>query len=218
LPRSKYTKVPGLLRPIEHFTPNAFQFDNFARRELIGLLPLRLHQLGVPEHIKQAAAESSGAPKLKTMAEFLVCYTQNLIGAYFTELELGDRTPTNPANVKAAIRKLRKALLPFVRGGLDEETASIIPDKFDKQLERREHEVEKLRSAPYKRRRLDLLCEHIGIGLTNIASANKVTFEMPRVVKFITTALDYAGIVYSYSKENPARFANRVFPKSKNSK
>ena len=217
MPRSKYTKVPGPLRPIEQITLRAFQFDNIARRELIGLLPLHFHRLGVPEDIKQDAAESRGAPKLETMAELIVAYTEKLIVAYLTEVGLGDRTPTNPANVKAAIRKARIALEAFVRGAVDEETASIIPDDLDERVTARGHEVGKLRLAPYARRRRDLLCQHIGVVLTKIASANQVTFETPKMFEFIATALDYAGIEHSYSKENPSRFAARVFPKLKSS-
>ena len=213
MPRSKYTKVPGPLRPIEQITLRAFQFNNIARRELIGLLPLRFHQLGVPEDIKQDAAESRGAPKLETLADLIVAYTEKLIVAYLTENGLGDFTPPNPANVKAAIRKLREAFKPY-REGVDEETASIFPDDLDKWLESRHRDIAKLRLAPYERRRLDLLCRHIGVFLIKIASANQVTFEIPGMIKFITTALDYAGIEHSYSKANPSRFAARVFPKS----
>jgi hypothetical protein len=215
VPRSKYTKVPGLSRPLKQITLRAFQFDNIARRELIGLLPLHFHRLGVPADIKQDAAESYGAPKLETMADLIVAYTEKLIEAYLTEVGLGDRTPTNPANVKAAMRKLRIALEPFVRGGIDEQTSSIISDGLDERLADREHEVGKLRLAPNERRRRDLLCQHIGVVMTMLASANQVTFETPKMLEFIATALDHAGIKHSYSKENPSRFATRVFPKVK---
>jgi hypothetical protein len=180
VPRSKYTKVPGLLRPIEQITLRAFEFDNIARRELIGLLPLHFHQLGVPADIKQDAAESRGVPKFETIAELIVAYTEKLIVAYLTEVGLGDRVPTNPANAKAAIRKVRIALEPFVRGGIDEETSSIIPHDLDKRLAGREHKVAKLRLGPYERRRRDLLCQHIGVVMTMIASAYQVTFETPK--------------------------------------
>jgi hypothetical protein len=205
--------VPGPLPPIEQITPDAFQFDDIARRELMRLLPLSLHQLDVPEDIKQAASKSAGAPKLKTIAELILVDTEKLIRDYLTEKQFGGSTPTNPANVRAAIRKLRKALEPFVRGWVDKETASIIPDQLDKQLAHREHELTKLRLAPYKRRRLDQLCQSIGVLLREFTLANQVTFEISGMIKFITTALDYAGIEYSYSKGNPSRFFARVFPK-----
>ena len=220
MPRSKYTKVPGPPQPIKQIRFSTFQFHNIARRKLLGLLPLRLHQLNIPEDIKQAAVDSPGARKPKTLAELIVVYTEILTKAYLTEKGLGDFTPANPANVNAAIRKLREAFKPF-REGVDEETASIIPDDLDdldKWLASRHHDIAKLRLAPYQRRRLDLLCQHIGVFLTEIASANQVTFEIPGMIKFITTALDYAGIEHSYSAENPSRFAARVFPKLKNSK
>jgi hypothetical protein len=108
LPRSKYAKVPGPLRPIEQITLSAFQFDTIARRELIGLLPLQFHQLGVPEDIKQAAAESGGGPRLKTLAEYIVSYTQELVQAYLTEVRLGDRTPTILRTLKPRYGRLEK--------------------------------------------------------------------------------------------------------------
>jgi hypothetical protein len=218
LPRSKYTKVPGRFPPIEQIALNTFEFDDIARRGLIGLLPLQLRQLDLPENIKQAGAELPGAPKLKTLADVIVVDTENLIKRYLTlEKAVGDGTPFNPANVKAAIRKLRKALEPFVRGWVDEETASIVPNDLDERLARRERDVAKLRLAPYDRRRLDVLCQSIGVVLTEVALTYQVTFEIPDKAKFVVTALDYAGIEHSFSKENPSRFAARVFPKIKNS-
>ena len=107
MPHSKYTKVPGPAPPIEQIKPSTFQFDDIARRKLLGLLPLRLHRLDVPEEV---AAELVGGPKLSTIAELIVVYTGELISAYLTEKGLSDRTPANPANVKTAIRKSRKAL------------------------------------------------------------------------------------------------------------
>ena len=46
----------------------------------------------------------------------------------------------------------------------------------------------------------------------------QVVFKERDKIKYIVTALDYAGIAHSFSKENPSRFAARVFPKTKNSK
>ena len=218
MPRSKYTKVPGRFPPIEQIALNDFEFDDIARRELIGLLPLELRQLDLPDNIKQLGAELPGAPKLKTLAELIIVDTENLIKTYLrVESVVGDCTPSNPANVGAAIRKLRKALEPFVSGSVDEETASIVPDDLDERLARRERDVAKLRLAPYERRRLDVLCQSIGVVLTGVALTCQVTFEIPDKVKFVVTALDYAGIEHSFSKENPSRFAARVFPKIKNS-
>jgi hypothetical protein len=42
----------------------------------------------------------------------------------------------------------------------------------------------------------------------------QVVFKEPDKIKYIVTALDHAGIEHSFSKENPARFTARVFPKS----
>jgi hypothetical protein len=214
VPRSKYTKGPGPLLPIERIARDAFRFDDDARRELIDLLPVQLQQLRVPENIKQAVAESPGAPKLETLTELIVALTEEYIRSYLTTTRglVGD-TPLNPAKVKAAIRKLRQALKPFVAGWVDDETADIIPDDLDKQLDVRERELAGMRLPPAKRRYLAALCKSIGAVLKCYAQA-EVAFPERDAIRYVATALDYAGIEHSYSTENPSRFAALVFPKS----
>ena len=202
MPRSKYTKAPGPLRPIERIVLEAFRFDDKARRELICLLPRQLQQLRVAENIKQ------------TLAELIVGYTESDINSFLTSArELGDG-PYNPANVIAAIRKLRAALHPFVAGWVDHETADIIPGDLDDRLAGRERELTGKRLPPLKRRQLGLLCQTIGVYLNTFAAANQVVFEERDKLRFVATALDHAGIEHSYSTENSSRFAALVFPRS----
>jgi len=141
VPRSKYTKAPGSLPPIERIARDTFRFDDHARRKLVGLLPEQLQQLPVPENIKQAVAKSPGAPNLETMTELIVALTEECIGSYLTTRGLDGDTPLNPAKVKAAIHKLRRALKPFVAGWVDDETAEIIPGDLDARLAEREREL-----------------------------------------------------------------------------
>ena len=213
MPRSEYTKAPGWLPPIERIARDAFRFDDQERRELVTLLPLRLQQLGVPENFKQEAAKLSGTPQLETLAELIVALTEERIRSYLTACPLIGDARVNPAISKAAIRKLRTALKPFVAGSVDDET-TIIPDSLDRRLVERERELEGMRLPPAKRRHLGFLCQHIGGLLKEFASANKVAFEEPDAIQYVVTALDYAGIEHSYSTENPSRFAALVFPKS----
>ena len=214
MPRSKYTKAPGPLPPIERIARDVFRFNDQERRELVALLPIRLQQLGVPENFKQEAAKLSGTPQLETLAELIVALTEEGIRSYLTACPLIGDARVNPANVKAAIRKLRTALKPFLAGWVDDETAAIIPDGIDGRLAERERDLEGMRLPPAKRRQLGVLCQHIGGLLKEFASANKVAFEEREAIRYVATGLDYAGIEHSYSTENPSRFAALVFPKS----
>jgi len=213
VPRSKYTKAPGPLPPIERIAHDAFRFDDKERLELVALLPLRFQQLGAPENF-QEAAKSTGTPQLETLAELIVTLTEELIRSYLTVCPLVGDARANPANVRAAIRRLRTALKPFVAGWVDDETATIIPDSLDRRLADRERELEGMRLPPAKRRHLGYLCQNIGGFLAQFASAHQVAFEERAAIRYVVTALDYAGIEHSYSTENPSRFAALVFPKS----
>jgi hypothetical protein len=148
------------------------------------------------------------------LAELIVALTEELIRSYLTVRPLVGNPRANPANVKAAIRRLRTALKPFVAGWVDDETASIIPDSLDRRLGDRERELEGMRLSPAKHRHLGFLCQHIGELLKKFALANKVAFEERDAIGYVVTALDYSGIEHSYSTENPSRFAALVFPKS----
>jgi hypothetical protein len=214
VPQSKYTKAPGSLPPIERIVRDAFRFDDQERRELVALLPLRLRQLGVPENLKQEAAKLPGTPQLETLAELIVALTEEYIGSYLTVRSLVGDAPVNPANVKAAIHKLRTALKPFVAGSVEDETATIIPDRLDRRLAKRERELAGMRLPPAKRRNLGFLCQNIGGLLKEFTSANQVAFEERGAIRYVAAALDHAGIEHSYSTENPSRFAALVFPKT----
>jgi hypothetical protein len=216
VPRSKYTKAPGPLPPIEQIARDAFRFDDDARRELLGLLPVQLQQLRVPENIKQEAAKLPGTQKLETLAERVVAHTEERVSLYLTTLPLvtGQHPPTNSASVKAAIRRLRAALKPFAAGLVDDETAGIIPDDLDERLAARERELADMNLPPIKRRLFILLCQSIGVYLKQYASANQFSFEERDAIRYVATALDCAGIEHSYSTENPSRFAALVFPRS----
>jgi hypothetical protein len=214
VPRSKYTKAPGPLPPIERIARDTFRFDDGARRELVGLLPVKFQKKRVPENIKQALAKSPGAPTLETLTELIVALTEEFIGSYLTTRGLDGDTPLNPAKVKAAIQKLRRALKPFVAGWVDDETADIIPGDLDARLAKRERELAEMRLPPAKRRYLAALCQSIGVVLKRYARANHVAFPERDAIQYVATALDYAGIEHSYSTENPARFAALVFPRS----
>jgi len=212
LPRSKYTKGPGPFLPIEHVVFDVFHFHEIARKELRGLLPLQFQEIDVSEEIKQIASKLPGTPKPKTLAELTIMDTENLISSYRTANNaIGSKAITS-AQVRTAIRKLREALKPFVEGWVDYVTAELIPADLDKRLASRELALAGKRILPSKQLLYDL-CQQIGALLTQIATKFEVIFEEREKLSYVVAALDHAGIENSFSKENPARFASRVFPK-----
>ena len=97
-------------------------------------------------------------------------------------------------------------------GWVDDATAELIPADLDKRLASRELALDGKRILPSKQL-LDYLCQQIGALLTQIATEFELLFEEREKLKYVVAALDHAGIENSFSKENPARFAPRVFPK-----
>jgi hypothetical protein len=211
VPRSKYTKTPGPLPSSEQIARETFRFDEIAQRELLALLPLQFQQLPLPDNFLDKLED---AVQLETVADFVVAYTEEQIQFYLTVRSVRVGSPANPANVKAAIRKLRTALKPFVAGWVDDETATIIPDDLDRRLAERERELAGMHPPPFKRRALGFLCQTIGALLKECASVHRMAFEERDAIRYVATALDYAGIEHSYSTENPSRFAALVFPKA----
>jgi len=208
VPRSK---APGPFPPTERIRRKVFQFDSVGRRELLDLLPDRLQQIPVPEPIKQKALELH-AQQPKTLADLILLDTEKLISDHLTSKEAIGSKRISPAKVRTAIHKLRVALKPFVAGWVDDVTAELIPADLDERLASRELALDGKRILPSKQL-LDYLCQQIGALLTQIATEFELLFEEREKLKYVVAALDHAGIENSFSKENPARFAPRVFPK-----
>jgi hypothetical protein len=157
VPRSKYTKGPGPFSRIGRIALDVFHFDEVARRKLLVVLPREFQ--AVAEETEQLA--SPGTPKPKTRAELIIIDTANLISSYRTAAnEIGSKAIT-PAQVRAAIRKLREALKPFVEGWVDDETAALIPEELDKRLASRELALQGMHIAPLKQG-IYYLCKEIG--------------------------------------------------------
>jgi hypothetical protein len=214
VPRSKYTKTAGPLPPIERISREAFQFDDRSRLELISLLPRQLQQLGVPENIGQVVPELPGASQHETLAKLIVALTEHQIQSYMTTRRIGSGASVNPANFARAIRELRAALKPFVKGWVDYETAEIIPGDLDERLAHRERQLAGMRVPPLERRNFVLMCQRIGVFLKQFALANDVAFEERDGARYVAAALDCAGLEHSYSTENSSRFVSLVFPQS----
>jgi len=208
VPRSK---APGPFLRIERIRRKVCKFNPAARRDLLGLLPDRLRQISVTEPIKQKALELR-VQQPRTLADLILLDTEKLISDHLTSKNAIGSKPITPAQVRIAIHKLRAALKPFVTGWVDDATAELIPADLDKRLASRELALAGKRILPSKQL-LYYLCQQIGALLTQNATEFEVIFEEREKLRYVVAALDHAGIENSFSKENPARFASRVFPK-----
>jgi hypothetical protein len=211
MPRTKYTQPPGPFPPSQQIRREKFRFSSQERRALAGLLPDRMNKLTVPDDDRIKAARLSY--KLKTMADLVVYETEALIAAHLTAAKLskGARVPS-PANVGAAIRRLRTALNPFLHGWVDDKTASLIPARLDDRLAVRARELESMKVRSVKQRLLGIVCQSIAAIVRRYAKANKAHIEKRNVREFVAQALDFAGIEYPDPKSHPERLDKLILP------
>jgi hypothetical protein len=216
VPRAKYAKPPGQLPAIEHVQRSKFRFRNSQWDRLRKLLPSKLEALSVPfDYID--AAEASHPPKrpLKTIADVAIHETEGAINSHLTAQLLFSESGKMPtvAKVRAAIRRLRKALEPFTRGWVDIETADIVPSGLDAALAAREQELAKP-LPPTHRRTLALLCQAIRAIVTELVCANSASMSEQNVIRYIEFALTCAHIDHPDFTKYPDRLAAIVFPKN----
>ena len=211
MPRAKYTKPPGPLPAIEQVQRSKFQFRDAQWRNLTKLLPCKLGSLGVPPH-----AAALLPAKVQTIADWVIQLTEEAInchhigGALIEVLTSEERG--NPANIRAAIRRLREHLKPFVEGRVDDETTNIVTADLDAKLAARDQEIAKRRLPPAPRRALAMLCQLIA-GLVRLAaSANCETVSEQDILCYVDAALNFAGIKHPNIKKHRDRFAALVFP------
>jgi hypothetical protein len=150
---------------------------------------------------------------VKTSADLVIQITEDAINSYLTTSQI-PKEAMNPANVRAAIRQLRASLKPFVAGGVDAETAKIIPADLDEKLAAREQEIALLRLPAESRRNLAFACQLIGTFLKQVLSTSGEAASEDDILRFIDTALSMAGIKHPDLKKHRSRFAALVFPKS----
>jgi hypothetical protein len=208
VPRAKYIKPPGPLPAIEQIQQSTFQFRPDKWRKLVKLLPSKLAELSVPPDAPIILPE-----KVKTLADWVILSTEAAIRSYQTTTRLSSENPMNPANVRSAIRKLREALKPFVRGWVDSETADIVPADLDARLAARGQEVAQMRLASARQRALALLCQQIEIHVRQFASANGETVSERDMLHYVDAALNFASISHPNITKHRDRLAALVFPK-----
>jgi hypothetical protein len=118
---------------------------------------------------------------------------------------------SNPANVRAAIRRLREALKPFVQGWVDDETADLIPDTLDDALAAREQELKSVKVPSAEKRILSYTCEKIGDLIKTIEDKSDTKMSRRDLRKFVATALDCACIKYPDPDSHPERLDKLIF-------
>jgi hypothetical protein len=208
VPRAKYTKPPGPLPAIEQIQRSRFRFRKDQWRELAKLLPYKLGGLGVPPDAKATLPEN-----VKTIPDWVVALTEEAINSHLTVGPLISEGRTNPANVRAASRRLREALKPFVRGWVDVETADIVPVNLEAKLAVRERKLAEMRLAPTPQRVLAMLCQVIRVYVKQFCDANNAIISDENIIRYIDLALTYAGIKHPDISKHRDRLATLVFPK-----
>jgi hypothetical protein len=196
------------LPAIEHIKRSDFRFRIDQRRKLAKLLPSRLADLSVPP------ADRANLPgTVQTIADLAIQGTEDVINSYITTSDLISKDAMNPANVRAALSRLRAALKPFVAGWVDTETAGIIPVDLDEKLAAREEEIASLRLSPEQQRNLAFACQLIGIAVKRAISTSGEAGEYD-ILPFIDAALSFAHVTHPDLKKHRDRLAALVFPET----
>ena len=221
MPRAKYAQPSGTLPPSEKVQRSKFQFRPGQWSKLTQMLPSKLAiELDVPrdEVVTYFAHYLPDMPptlpdKIRTFADCVVFLTERLISSHLTGAPLAAEAAMNPANVRAAIQRLRRALKPFTHGSVDSETAEIVPADLELKLAKREEEVSKLRLPSKQRRMLGMLCQTIEKFVREFAIANAETVGQRDVLLFIHAALSFASIKHPDPTKHRTRLVALIFPK-----
>jgi len=212
VPRAKYNKPPGPFPGIEHIQRSKFQFSRDQWRKLTKLLPCKLANSDAsPEHVATAPMS------IKTLADVAVVATEQAIDSHLTASLLISDKPVNAANVRAAIRRLREALKPFIRGWVDDETADITDfADLDVKLEVRDRQIAQLRLPSAQREAVAALCGVIvNVVLAQIASEAGEAVSQYDMLRYLDAALRFARIEHPDFGKHRDRLAKLVFPKDK---
>jgi hypothetical protein len=152
--------------------------------------------------------------ELKTVGDIVIHETEGAIASFKTVELLGrpENTAT-PARVRAAIRRLRKALQPFIGGWVDLETAKIIPDGLHEALTNREQELQQVRLPGGERSNLFIACDSMRAVIKVWASSNEIDIGDLDLLRYIDAALSFGGIKHPDFMKHRDRLALLVFPK-----
>jgi hypothetical protein len=159
-----------------------------------------------------AALTAKGRPVPSTPAEWIIDAAEEQIRLLLSARRADRKsTPGNPANIRAAIRRLQLAMKPFRAGWVDAETAIIADfESMDIALAKRDKELAEIkRPKPYRLRELKFNCRIIGY-----ARICGVELSEPVVLRFIHAALDAADIHLPHPDERRDRLRAFVLGKA----
>jgi hypothetical protein len=194
-----------------------FRFDDPDRQELMPMLPAKLHEF---RHRDDPDVGRNGA-------EMLIQACEEAIGSYRTVERLTERFGAlNRANCGAAIRKLRRALEPFVTGAMDPDTVDVLLGAFlgtsgmfetqaamitlrrvDAMLADRERELSGMAITPWRVRERQRLRGVLSDMLQGNCAVDMTRAEMAR---FLARVLDAADIPH----DEPEEHSGRLIPKA----
>jgi hypothetical protein len=154
------------------------------------------------------------------MADFAIDGAEGAIGSHLviSSLQVRGTTPTTPATVRAAIRKLRNALKPFIRDWVDTETVELLARMvdlaaFNDALILREKELLGRRVASERHRLWQILCSLVGAAARQAAEMAGIPLNDREVLRFVDQALSDADIPHPSAINRPGRLTKLVFPK-----
>jgi hypothetical protein len=195
LPSEKYTRSPGPFPPFEQIKRVDFRFSTAQWRKLTKLLPSSLGELSAPKGPYETLTYHPPQRELKTIADIVIHETECAIASFKTVELLGNAENTaTPARVRAATRRLRRALKPFTQGWVDVETANIVPAALDDALSHREQELKQVRLAGGERGNLLLACGSMRAVVKVWASSNQTNIGDLDLLRYIDAALSLGGI------------------------
>jgi hypothetical protein len=212
VPSEKYTRPPGPFPPFERIKRVDFRFSAAQWRKLTRLLPSRLGRLTAPSGQFEMLTPHPPQRELTTIADIVIHETEGAIASFKTVEQHPENTAT-PARVRAAIRRLRKALEPFIRGWVDLETAKIIPDGLHDALMNREQELQQVRLPGGERGNLFIACDSMRAVIKVWASSNQIDIGDLDLLRYIDAALSFGGIKHPDFMKHRDRLALLVFPK-----
>ena len=217
MPASKKTLVPGPFTPAGDIKRADFRFDDVAVRELRVLLPTGLHQPAPSPPTEQAAAIAAAkVPMPETYLDWIMMMTREQVLLLVSSWDDDTRSRAaagSPATYRAAIRKLRHALRPFVDGSMDAATCRAVDwHAIDRVLDQRDVVLAlEPRVRTQDRARNDAV-GRIARGVQEWASRASVVVDERTVMRFVHRAFSAAGINLPDPDEHADRLRKLVFP------
>jgi hypothetical protein len=218
MPRSEWERSPGPFTAADRVVRVDFCFGGEGWRQLLDLLVKASPELNHP----CAPPSPENAAELAAAGRFVPCTPAERIIAAAEEqarLLLSARkadpkaVPGNPANYRAAIRRLVQALKPFVSGSIDAKTTEIADwGAIEAALIKRDAELTAIkRPTPYQRRELQHNCGLIADATKEHARSAGVELSEDTVLSFVHAAIYLADIELPDPKHHLDRLRKLVF-------